>query len=172
MAGANIVDAQIYTTTDGRALDTISVSREFEHDEDEKRRTDRIADSIEKALRGELRLPDVMTKRAPPKGRIKAFALEPSVTINNQWSHRYTMVEVAGLDRTGLLYEMTTTLSKLNLNIASAHVATFGERVVDVFYVTDLMGAQITSPTRQAAIKRALIALFAAGETNGKPGKG
>ena len=124
----------------------------------------RIADSIEKALRGELRLPDVVAKRAPPKGRIRAFALEPSVTINNQWSHRYTMVEVTGLDRTGLLYEMTATLSKLNLNIASAHVATFGERVVDVFYVTDLMGAQITSPTRQAAIKRALIALFASGE--------
>jgi [protein-PII] uridylyltransferase len=161
MAGANIVDAQIYTTTDGRALDTISLSREFERDEDEERRANRIADSIEKALRGELRLPEVVAKRAPPKGRIKAFALEPTVTINNQWSHRYTMVEVTGLDRTGLLYELTTTLSKLNLNIASAHVATFGERVVDVFYVVDLMGAQITSPTRQAAIKRALIALFA-----------
>ncbi len=140
MAGANIVDAQIYTTTDGRALDTISLSREFDRDEDEERRADRVADSIEKALRGELRLPDVVGKRAPPKGRIKAFALEPTVTINNQWSHRYTMLEVTGLDRTGLLYEMTTTLSKLNLNIASAHVATFGERVVDVFYVTDLHG--------------------------------
>src|SRR6516165_1062450 len=161
MAGANIVDAQIYTTTDGRALDTISLSREFDRDEDEERRASRIADSIEKALRGELRLPDVVAKRAPPKGRIRAFAVEPTVTINNQWSHRYTMVEVTGLDRTGLLYELTATLSKLNLNIASAHVATFGERVVDVFYVTDLLGAQITSPTRQAAIKRALIALFA-----------
>ncbi|HEY1309983.1 MAG TPA: [protein-PII] uridylyltransferase [Pseudolabrys sp.] len=168
MAGANIVDAQIFTTTDGRALDTISLSREFDRDEDEERRANRIADSIEKALRGELRLPDVVAKRAPPKGRIKAFTIEPSVTINNQWSHRYTMVEVAGLDRTGLLYEMTTTLSKLNLNIISAHVATFGERVVDVFYVTDLMGAQITSPTRQAAIKRALIALFAGLEAEAK----
>ena len=170
MAGANIVDAQIYTTTDGLALDTISLSREFDRDEDEERRAARIAESIEKALRGELRLPDVVAKRAPPKGRIRAFALEPAVTINNQWSHRYTMVEVTGLDRTGLLYELTATLSKLNLNIASAHVATFGERVVDVFYVTDLMGAQITSPTRQAAIKRALIALLAAGEA-GKAGK-
>ena len=168
MAGANIVDAQIYTTTDGLALDTISLSREFDRDEDEQRRANRIADSIEKALRGELRLPDMMATRVAPKGRIRAFALEPSVTINNQWSHRYTMVEVTGLDRTGLLHEMTTTLSKLNLNIASAHVATFGERVVDVFYVTDLMGAQITSPTRQAAIKRALIPLFAIGETSGK----
>ena len=50
-------------------------------------------------------------------------------------------------------------------------VATFGERVVDVFYVTDLLGAQIISPTRQAAIKRALIALFAVPEGNGKSGK-
>ena len=170
MAGANIVDAQIYTTTDGKALDTISLSREFDRDEDEERRANRIADSIEKALRGELRLPDVVAKRTPPKGRIRAFALEPAVTINNQWSHRYTMVEVTGLDRTGLLYELTATLSKLNLNITSAHVATFGERVVDVFYVTDLMGAQINSPTRQAAIKRALIALFAAND-EGKPAK-
>jgi [protein-PII] uridylyltransferase len=170
MAGANIVDAQIYTTTDGLALDTIALSREFDLDDDEERRANRIADSIEKALRGELRLPDVVGKRAAPKGRIRAFALEPSVIINNQWSHRYTMVEVTGLDRTGLLYEMTTTLSKLNLNIASAHVATFGERVVDVFYVTDLMGAQITSPTRQAAIKRALIGLFATGDADSKQG--
>ena len=172
MAGANIVDAQIYTTTDGRALDTISLTREFERDEDEERRAARIADLIEKALRGELRLPDVVAKRSPPKGRIRAFALEPSVTINNQWSHRYTMIEVTGLDRTGLLYEVTATLSKLNLNIGSAHVATFGERVVDVFYVTDLMGAQITTPTRQAAIKRALIALFAKGENEGKAATG
>ena len=171
MAGANIVDAQIYTTTDGRALDTISVAREFDRDEDEERRAARIADSIEKALQGELRLPDVVAKRAAPKGRIKAFALEPSVTINNQWSHRYTMVEITGLDRTGLLYDLTATLSKLNLNIASAHVATFGERVVDVFYVTDLLGAQITSPTRQAAIKRALIPVFAMRESDGKAAK-
>jgi len=71
---------------------------------------------------------------------------------------------VSGLDdRPGLLYELTTTLSRLNLNITSAHVATFGERAVDVFYVTDLLGAKIASPTRHAAIKRALIQMFAAG---------
>ena len=69
---------------------------------------------------------------------------------------------MTGLDRPGLLYELTTTLSKLNLNIASAHVATFGERVVDVFYVTDLFGAQIATPVRQSAIKRPLLALFTA----------
>jgi [protein-PII] uridylyltransferase len=171
-AGANIVDAQIFTTTDGLALDTISVSREFERDEDEARRALRIADAIEKALSGELRLPDVVAKRAVAKGRIKAFVVEPEVMINNQWSNRYTVIEVHGLDRPGLLYELTATLSKLSLNIASAHVATFGERVVDVFYVTDLLGAKIESVPRQATIKRALIQLFAtAPEAPAKPAK-
>jgi [protein-PII] uridylyltransferase len=160
-AGANIVDAQIFTTTDGRALDTISISREFDQDEDEGRRASRIADTVEKALRGTLKLPEVVAKRAGPKGRIRAFAVEPEVTINNQWSNRYTVIEVTGLDRPGLLYELTATLSKLNLNIASAHVATFGERAIDVFYVTDLMGAKIASPQREMAIKRALLQLFA-----------
>jgi [protein-PII] uridylyltransferase len=163
MTGANIVDAQIYTTTDGLALDTIAVSREFDMEEDELRRAARIATAIERALRGDLKLPEMISQKAAPKGRLKAFAVEPEVTINNQWSHRYTVVEVTGLDRPGLLFALTTTLSKLNLNITSAHVATFGERVVDVFYVTDLLGDKISSPTRQAAIKRALLQLFSAG---------
>jgi [protein-PII] uridylyltransferase len=82
------------------------------------------------------------------------------------------MVEVTGLDRPGLLFELTATLSKLNLNIASAHVATFGERVVDAFYVTDLFGAKITSATRQATIKRALLGLLSpTHEGNAKPSK-
>ena len=158
--GANIVDAQIFTTTDGRALDTISVTHEFEHANDEARRATRIAETIEQALRGALKLPEVLARRAAPKERIKVFAVEPEVTINNQWSNRYTVIEVTGLDRPGLLYELTATLSKLSLNIASAHVATFGERVVDVFYVTDLLGAKIASPTREMTIKQALLRLF------------
>lgn len=163
-AGANIVDAQIYTTTDGQALDTIAISREYERDEDEGRRAARIAEIIEQVLEGRLRLPDVMPSRAAGK-RLRPFVVEPKVTINNQWSDRHTMIEVSGLDRPGLLFQLTTAISKLNLNIASAHVATFGERARDVFYVTDLLGARITAPTRQAAIKRALVHLLASGNT-------
>ena len=88
LAGANIVDAQIYTTTDGLALDTISVSREFERDEDEARRATRIGDvDREGGARASSSCPTWCAKRAPPKGRLKAFAIEPEVTINNQWSH-------------------------------------------------------------------------------------
>src|SRR3954465_447197 len=159
-AGANIVDAQIYTTTDGRALDTISISREYDRDEDEGRRATRIGEMIEEGLEGKLRVPEVVARRTV-RGKARPFVIEPEVTINNQWSDRYTVIEMSGLDRPGLLYELTTAISKLNLNIASAHVATFGERARDVFYVTDLLGAQISAPTRQAAIKSALIHLLA-----------
>ena len=79
------------------------------------------------------------------------------------------MIEVTGLDRPGLLYELTATLSKLSLNITSAHVATFGERVVDVFYVTDLLGAKIASPTREVGDQARAAAVAVAGN---KPAAG
>src|SRR6201999_3681587 len=53
---ANIVDAQIFTTTDGRALDTVVINRAFDTDEDEVRRGKRIANLIEQALEGRIRL--------------------------------------------------------------------------------------------------------------------
>ncbi|QFR34346.1 [protein-PII] uridylyltransferase [Ancylobacter sp. TS-1] len=154
-AGAHIVDAQISTTTDGRALDTISLTRAFDQDDDELRRAERIAGAIQKSLSGEIRLPEVVAKKIPKRPR--AFTVEPEVTLNNSWSNRHTVVEVSGLDRPGLLYGLTQTLSRLNLNIASAHIATFGERAVDVFYVTDLMGAKIMGAARHSAIRRALL---------------
>ena len=168
-AGANIVDAQIYTTTDGRALDTIAISREYDRDEDEGRRATRIGEMIEQVLEGKLRLPEVVARKAAARGKVRPFVVEPEVTINNQWSDRYTVIEVSGLDRPGLLYQLTTAISKLNLNIASAHVATFGERARDVFYVTDLLGAQINAPTRQAAIKSALLHLLASEDNAAQP---
>jgi [protein-PII] uridylyltransferase len=162
-AGGNIVDAQIFTTVDGFALDTISVTRAFELDEDERRRGARMARTIEQALRGEIRVDEMVKQAHAHSGRdarVGAFRIPPAVSIDNAMSHRYTVLEVEGLDRPGLLYELTAALSRLNLNIGSAHIVTFGEKAVDSFYVTDLTGAQIVSPSRQAAIKRHLLAIF------------
>ncbi len=160
-AGGNIVDAQIFTTTDGLALDTIFVSRAFERDEDELRRGRRIASNIEKTLRGEVRLAEMTPPRQTRDERHDAFAVEPEVTVDNNLSRRYTVVEVSGLDRPGLLRDLTASLSSLNLNIGSAHIVTFGEKAVDSFYITDLTGQKINAPARQAAIKRRLLADFA-----------
>ncbi len=161
VAGANIVDAQIYTTTDGLALDTIFVGREFPDDADERRRGQRITALIEKTLTGAERLPEqVEQKKGAAKGRLKAFQIPTDVIVNNAWSDRFTVVEVSGLDRPALLYDLTRAISDLNLNIASAHVATFGERAVDVFYVTDLFGHKVESRSREKTIREHLIRAF------------
>ncbi|WP_114947461.1 [protein-PII] uridylyltransferase [Microvirga calopogonii] len=164
-AGGNIVDAQIFTTTDGMALDTIVLSRAFDRDEDELRRAERVAKAIERALKGEVKIADLVDGKRPAKERSKAFHVPPEVNIDNSLSSRQTVIEISGLDRPGLLYDLTTALGKLNLNIASAHIVTFGEKAVDVFYVTDLTGTKITHAGRQATITRTLLEVFMAEET-------
>ena len=151
-AGANIVDAQIFTTTDGRALDTILINREFPVDDDELRRAASIGRMIEDVLAGRKRLPEVIASRSKGRKRPKAFTVPPAVTISNSLSNAFTVIEIECLDRTGLLSEITAVLSDLSLDIRSAHITTFGEKVIDTFYVTDLVGAKITNETRHANI--------------------
>jgi len=163
-SGANIADAQIFTTSDGRALDTIMVNREFADDEDELRRGGQIGRLIEDVLAGRKRLPDVIATKAKSRRRSKAFNVAPAVTISNALSNKFTVIEVECLDRTGLLSEITAVLSDLSLDIASAHITTFGEKVVDTFYVTDLFGHKITNENRQAHIAARLKAVMAGEE--------
>jgi [protein-PII] uridylyltransferase len=160
-AGANIASAMITTTRDGFALDTFLLNREFPEDEDELRRGKRISETIDKLLLGKERLATLLRKRRPNARLMEAFTVEPEVLINNALSERLTVIEVAGRDRTGLLYDLTSSLSDLSLDIASAHITTFGEKAVDVFYVTDLTGKKIVSETRQQSIRDHLLKVLA-----------
>ncbi len=155
-SGANIVGAHISTTRDGLALDTFQLAREFAEDDDETRRAKRIGDTIEKTLKGEVWLDSLLAKRRAPEKRVHAFTVEPEVIINNTLSDQFTVIEVAGLDRPGLLYALTNALSDLSLDITSAHITTFGEKAVDVFYVTDLTAKKVTSEARQKLIRERL----------------
>ncbi len=161
--GANIVGAKIFTTTDGMALDTLLIQREFADAGDEQRRIDRILNLMRQAFAGKIQLRKAVAEASRPKGRIKAFTVEPQVIVSNDTSNRFTVVEVAGLDRLGLLFKLTDSLFRLNLNIASAQITTFGERAVDVFYVTDLIGQKITSRTRLQSIQDSLTDVLETG---------
>ncbi len=80
--------------------------------------------------------------------------------LSNTLSEKFTVIEVAGLDRQGLLHQLTSAISDLDLTIGSAHIGTYGEKAVDVFYVTDLTGHKIASKARQKKIREALLAVF------------
>ena len=100
----------------------------------------------------------MIEKRTKPKRGAKAFRIDAARRNPQRASNRFSVIEVEGLDRPGLLSEITGALSDLSLDIASAHITTFGEKVIDTFYVTDLTGQKIDSPTRVATSVRATAA--------------
>ncbi len=159
-AGANIAGAYVSTTRDGYALDTFLLGRSFQDDADEIRRGERIGATIKSVLDGKQRLAQLLAKRQEAKPPPRGFAVPPEVIIDNSLSDRFTVIEVSGLDRPGLLYELTSALSDLNLDIGSAHITTFGEKAVDVFYVTDLTQKKIANPAREKIIRARLTSVL------------
>jgi [protein-PII] uridylyltransferase len=120
-----------------------------------------VASLVRQVLKGEVRIKDMIAKVQHTESRLQAFTVPPRVIIDNESSNLFTVIEVNGLDRVGILYDLTEALYHLNLNIGSAHITTYGERVIDVFYVTDLTGAKIVSASRHAEIERQLLAVLA-----------
>ncbi len=156
-AGANIVSAQISTTTDGMALDIITLQRAFPEDEEEIRRAGRIAELVESLLTGRRSLKDLPITTRRPKPQLHAFEVEPHVVIDNSLSEEHTVIEVRALDRPGLLFDITSAIADLGLDISSAHIATFGEKAVDVFYVTAKGKRKIADTGLRERIRHAII---------------
>ncbi|MDP3316022.1 MAG: [protein-PII] uridylyltransferase [Devosia sp.] len=160
MCDASIIGAQIFSTRDGRALDTFRLRRSFQSDEDEKVRATRIIDTVKQLLQGKRQVFIDLGKESRHNKRLRPFSLPAQVQVSNAISEKFTVIEVMGLDRTGLLHQLTRTISDLNLTIGSAHIGTYGEKAVDVFYVTDLTGHKIESRPRQKKIHEALLGVF------------
>jgi [protein-PII] uridylyltransferase len=162
MAGANIVDARIHTSRDGMALDNLVIQDPLGGPFDEPARLARMEAAIQDALMGRVRLAERLSARPLPRRRQEAFRIEPQVFIDNRASNRFTVVEVNALDRPALLYALTRALYGARVTIHSAHIATYGERAVDTFYLTDLTGEKITAPARLRALERRLLEAAAA----------
>ncbi len=159
LGGANILDARIHTTRDGRALDNFVVADPLGAPFAEATQLARLKRSIEDVLTGKVRLADRLAARPLARRRAEAFRVEPNVLIDNKASNRYTVVEVNALDRPALLWSLTHALFTARLAIRSAHIATYGERAVDVFYLTDLTGAKIDDAARLKALEKRLLEL-------------
>ncbi|MEO5805423.1 [protein-PII] uridylyltransferase [Devosia sp.] len=160
MSEASIIGAQIFSSRDGRAIDTFRLRRAFVSDEDEKVRATRIIETVKQLLQGKRQIMIDVGKESRHNKRLKPFTLPAEVVVSNNLSEKFTVIEVSGLDRTGLLHSLTREISDLNLTIGSAHIGTYGEKAVDVFYVTDLTGQKIASKQRQRKIHDALLAVF------------
>jgi [protein-PII] uridylyltransferase len=161
VSGANIVDARIYTLANGMALDSFSVQDTEGGLFDRPTALARLAVVVEQALGGRLRqLAELKTKSVGPS-RARVFTVQPRVLIDNEASATHTVLELNGRDRPGLLYDVGRALTGLNLQISTARIATYGEQVVDVFYVKDLFGLKIFHETKLAEIRDTLLTALA-----------
>jgi [protein-PII] uridylyltransferase len=159
VAGASIVDARIHTLTNGMALDTFWVQDAAGGAFDAPHRLARLSVLVEQALSGQINLTAEIRRlgEALLGRRMRAIHVPPRVVVDNRASHTHTVIEVNGRDRPGLLHDVTSAISDQGLQIASAHVTTYGVRAVDVFYVKDVFGLKVENDRKLAALKAALL---------------
>ena len=124
-----------------------------------KDRLDRLNECIERAMSGRLHSARELAtaQKASRQLRLGAFSTPTRVLIDNKASRRQTVIEINGRDRLGLLHDLTAFLTTSSLQISSAHISTYGERVVDVFYVRDLFGLKVDRAEKLEFLRNGLM---------------
>jgi [protein-PII] uridylyltransferase len=155
-AGASIVDARIHTTRDAMALDNLLVTDGRGRAYEDARLRKRLANAVDKALRAEAEPPLPAAGEIPARER--AFRVAPRVLVSDRASSRTTVVEVNARDRPGLLARLAYAIHSAGHELHSAHIATYGERAVDVFYLTTATGQKL-SGHQEDELREALLAV-------------
>jgi len=163
VSGANIVDAKILTMSNGMALDTFWVQDLAGRSFDRPDKLAKLAVIFENVLTGDLKPHHELARPPAFPSRMQVFTVMPRVLVDNKASASHTVIEVNGRDRPGLLYELTRELTRLNLQISSAKISTYGEKVVDVFYVKNLFGHKVEQSPKLSEIQKSLKAVLARG---------
>jgi [protein-PII] uridylyltransferase len=158
LAGGNIIDARIHTTQDAMALDNFLVQDARGGPFDDRHQLARLEENVARATEGQEPMMERLEAKALPLSRAGAFPIQPAISIDNEASSRYTVVEVNARDRAALLCGLARALYQSKATIRSAHIATYGERAVDVFYLTDLHGEKIVSASRLKTLHARLLA--------------
>ena len=152
----NILEAQVHTWGNGVALDTFYVEDPTGEIE---RRLQQFKKDLKEILSGKVSLKLLLSQREE-SGWIQKKVI-PKVPgeakVNNQDSDFYTIIEITGEDRLGILFELTQALTDHGCNIYFARISTLGNRIVDVFYVQDEWGEKIVEPEKANHLKQLLL---------------
>ncbi len=157
LAGGNIIDARIHTARNGVAVDNFLVQDPLGRPFKEASQLARLSAMIGDALANRVKLVPQLDARPLARPRAEAFTVRPRVAFDNKASNRFTVIEVNARDRPALLNRLARALFEAQLIVHSAHIATYGERAADTFYVTDLLGEKIDQPQRIKAAENKLL---------------
>jgi [protein-PII] uridylyltransferase len=157
LAGGNIIDARIHTARNGMAVDNFLVQDPLGRPFSDPGQLERLKTTIGDALANRVKLVPQLAARPLARPRQDAFDVRPRVDFDNGASNRFTVIEVSARDRPALLNRLARAMFEARLIVHSAHIATYGERAVDTFYVTDLFGGKVDAPARLKTIEKRLM---------------
>jgi [protein-PII] uridylyltransferase len=116
---------------------------------------DRLSGILRRVALGELRAEDLLRNRPVKPAPSRLGAISPTVAIDNEVSPSATVVEVVAQDRPGLLYHLSSCISRAKANIEVVIVGTEAHKAIDVFHVTS-GGAKLAADAAEE-LRRALL---------------
>lgn len=157
--GGNVRSVHAITLDDGRVIDVFTILPP------EGAAPDATADFMRSLHAGLLAAARAKPQSGPSVARRigdrrAIFSVAADVRLDSQASDEALVVETEGRDRPGLLYSLTSAIAELGLTIRSAHIATYGERAVDAFYLQDEDGRKIDDMRVHLAIRKKLLAVL------------
>lgn len=153
--GYNIQDARLYSTKSGYTLDTFYILDENHQplaDNPELHQT--LIRSLEEELSLVAQYSDIIKRRTPRA--LKQFAIPTRTQITNPKNGHYTVLEVITPDRHGLLATIGRVFLEFNVQVQTAKISTLGERVEDVFFITDTQGQPLHSESLRSQLETTL----------------
>ncbi|MFV0886465.1 [protein-PII] uridylyltransferase [Metapseudomonas otitidis] len=152
----NIHDARIITSTSQFTLDTyIVLDTAGGSIGNDPARIQEIRKGLIDALKNPDEYPAIIQRRVPRQ--LKHFAFPPEVTISNDAQRPVTVLEVIAPDRPGLLARIGRIFLDFDLSLQNAKIATLGERVEDVFFITDADNQPLSDPELCQRLQAAIV---------------
>ena len=163
--GINILGAQIYTRSNGAALDILHVNNPQGGLIESPAKWEKVRQELQGVVEGRLKVADLVARRSR-SGGLPVQSVKPRypdrVEFDTDISREYTVIDIFTYDRVGLLYRITRTLADLGLYIYVAKISTKVDQVADTFYVKDIFGQKIRTEEKLAEIRRQLLASLSA----------
>ncbi|MBI1365310.1 MAG: [protein-PII] uridylyltransferase [Alphaproteobacteria bacterium] len=159
--GASVRAVQAMTTADGKAVDIFTIQSADGAPIEEPELVRRLHAKLLAAAKAAPKSAPEPARRFGDRRSI--FEVKPAVRLDLEASAESVVVEAEGRDRPGLLHDLAAALAEIGVTIISAHVATYGERAVDAFYLQDAPGYKITNKRRLQSIERRLLSVLSSG---------